>query len=1102
MKALDNKEMARLEALREYQILDTEPEEAYENIAQLAAFICNAPIVLVNFIDENRQWFKAKLGLDCREMPRSVGLSYLCQERRELVLIPDTLADEQFANNLVVTGYPNVRFYAGVPLITPRGDMVGTLCVIDRVPRELDEKQVEALKALSRQVIDQLELRRNLTEVCRFAQELKRTEKKLAHSENLLRTIIQSEPECVKLLTKDGTLLDMNPAGLAMIEADFLNQVQGRCVFPIVAAEHRQAFVNLTERVFQGETEILEFEIIGLKGNRRWLETHAAPLRDANEEIIALLSVTRDITERKQTEASLRESEQRLKIALQAAKLGSWELNLQTNELSASNQCKVNFGLPPEFELSYSALEERIHPDDRAYRQEQIQEALEQHKDYEAEYRNIWLDNSVHWLLARGQTIYEADGSPARMIGVTLDITSRKQAEEERQILLMQEQAARAEAEAARNQSINILESITDGFYTLDHQWRFIYINQQAEPLLRRKRSELLGKCIWDEFPEAVGSIFEQEYRNAVAQQVSVSFEAFYPPLDTWFGVHVYPASEALSIYFEDVSERKQAEIALQESEQRWQLALRGNNDGIWDWDPRTNEVFFSPRWREMLGYEEHEIANHIDEWKQRVHPDDLDWVLQAVQKHFGQRTPFYIAEYRMQCKDSTYKWILDRGQALWDETGNVVRMVGSHSDINDRKLAEEKLKHQNQRSQLFAEISLKIRQSLQLEEILQTTVTEVKKLLNANRVVLYRLWTDGSGTVVQEAVEPDYPAILGQKTSETCFPEEYQQAYRQGRVGAIADITKANIQDCHKEFLLQYGVKANLVVPILLRENLWGLLIAHQCDAERQWSNPEIELLQQLANQIGIALAQAQLLEQETRQREELARSNSELEQFAYVASHDLQEPLRMVTSYLQLLQRRYQGSLDAKADQFIDYAVDGAIRMQTLINDLLNFSRVNTRGQALVSVDCNSVLQLAIANLKIAIEESGAIITHDPLPEVKADASQLNQVFQNLISNAIKFRRELPLQIHIGVERKSEKEWLFSVRDNGIGIEKQYSDRIFIIFQRLHGRSKYQGTGIGLAICKKIIERHGGSIWVESELNKGSIFYFTIPDTTDKRS
>lgn len=843
MKALDNNnEAARLEALRQYQILDTEPEEAYNNIAQLAAFICGAPIVLVNFIDENRQWFKAKLGLDCTEMSRSVGLSYLCQERRETVVIPDTLAHEQFANNPVVTGYPFVRFYAGVPLITPKGDMVGTLCVIDNEPREISQKQVEALEALSRQVINELELRHNLAEVSRVAEELKRTEDKLAQSENLLRTIIESEPECVKLLAKDGTLLNMNPAGLRMIEADFLNQVQGQCIYPIVAAEHRQAFIALTESVFQGESGILEFEITGLKGNRCWLETHAVPLRNANAEIIALLSITRDITERKQTEASLRESEQRLRLALQAAKLGSWELDLKTSELSASNQFKANFGLPSEAELSYNALHERIHPDDRAYMQKRVRQSLEQRKDYEAEYRNIWSDNSVHWVLARGRASYEADGSPTRMIGVTLDIT--------------------------------------------------------------------------------------------------------------------------------------------------------------------------------------------------------------------------------------------------------------------ERKLAEEELKRQNQRSQLFAEITLKIRQSLQLEEILQTTVTEVQKLLNANRVVIYRLWTDGSGTVVQEAVEPDYPPVLGQNTSDTCFPEEYQQAYRQGRVSAIADITKANIQPNHKEFLLKYGVKANLVVPILLRENLWGLLIVHQCDTERQWSNLEIELLQQLANQIGIALAQAQLLSQETRQREELARSNSELEQFAYVASHDLQEPLRMVTSYLQLLQRRYKGSLDAKADEFIDYAVDGAVRMQALINDLLSFSRVNTRGQPFVRVDCSTVFQRAIANLKIAIEESGAIITHDPLPEVMADATQLTQIFQNLIGNAIKFRKEGQVQIHIGVVKESENEWQFSVKDNGIGIEAQYSDRIFVLFQRLHGRSMYPGTGIGLAICKKIVERHGGRIWVESELGKGSIFYFTIPNTTGKRS
>ncbi|MBU7585487.1 MAG: GAF domain-containing protein [Nostoc sp. TH1S01] len=732
-----NHEQARLEALRRYQILDTEPEQAYDNLARLAAFICGTSIALVNFIDENRQWFKAKLGIDVPEMPRNVGLSYLCLERKDIVVINDTLKNEQYAANPAVKGYPNVRFYAGVPLVSPDGQILGTLCAIDPTPRELNQQQIEALSALGRQVISQLELRRNLAE-------------------------------------------------------------------------------------------------------------------------------------RQRTEAFLRESDQRLKLALQAAKLGSWQLDLKTTELSASSQCHINFGLSPEVEFTYNKLLECIHPDDRSYMQACVREAIENHGDYEAEYRCIWTDNSIHWILARGTVIYDADNQPIRMTGVTLDVTDRKQSEEE--------------------------------------------------------------------------------------------------------------------------------------------------------------------------------------------------------------------------------------------------------------------LKRQNLRSQLFSEITLKIRESLQLEEILQTTVKEVQKLLQADRVVIFRLWADGSGTVVQEAVLPGWPVVLGQNILDPCFQEDYVEKYRQGRISAIFDIATADIQDCHKEFLQQFGVKANLVVPILIRDGIWGLLIAHQCAHPRHWNNFETELLLQLANQIGIALSQAQLLEQETRHVQELARSNSELEQFAYVASHDLQEPLRMVTSYLQLLDRKYSNQLDATADQFINYAVDGARRMQNLINDLLNYSRVTTRGQPFVEVNCAEIVEQAIANLKFAIEDSGAEITYNHLPIIKADPIQLTQVFQNLIGNAIKFRRDIPPRIHIGVFRADEgdggkggqgknyvstplsptpnsplptpHEWLFSVSDNGIGLEAQYAERIFVIFQRLHGRSKYPGTGIGLAICKKIIERHGGRIWVESEPSQGSNFYFTIPDQTGQQS
>ncbi|HVU87616.1 MAG TPA: PAS domain S-box protein [Pirellulales bacterium] len=227
--------------------------------------------------------------------------------------------------------------------------------------------------------------------------------------------------------------------------------------------------------------------------------------------------------------------------------------------------------------------------------------------------------------------------------------------------------------------------------------------------------------------------------------------------------------------------------------------------------------------------------------------------------------------------------------------------------------------------------------------------------------------------------------------------------------------------------------------------------------------------------------------------QAEDYARSNAELEQFAYVASHDLQEPLRMVASYCQLLQRRYKGKLDADADDFINFAVDGARRMQVLINDLLTYSRAGRRDLALAETDCEQVLSDVMSNLQTAIEEREAVITHDPLPTVMADRGQLTQVLQNLVANAIKFSKCRP-KVHIASERIDD-EWRIAVRDHGIGIAPEYAERIFEIFKRLHGWGEYPGTGIGLAVCKKLVERHGGRIWVESTPEQGSTFFFTLP-------
>jgi light-regulated signal transduction histidine kinase (bacteriophytochrome) len=287
---------------------------------------------------------------------------------------------------------------------------------------------------------------------------------------------------------------------------------------------------------------------------------------------------------------------------------------------------------------------------------------------------------------------------------------------------------------------------------------------------------------------------------------------------------------------------------------------------------------------------------------------------------------------------------------------------------------------------------------------------------------------------------------------------------------------------------------REGLDVPVILVSGALGELTAVECIKQGAADYVLKDNLAWLPESVRRAMRERRLREEHEQSQQELARSNRDLEQFAYVASHDLQEPLRMVAIYTQLLAERYQGRLDSDADKYIHYAVDGALRMQKLVQDLLAFSRVGRPEVALQSADCNAVLQAGLKNLEAAIQESGAVVEHAQLPVVMADSPQLVQVFQNLISNAIKFRGSGPPSIRVSAETKG-KEWVFSVADNGIGIAPEHVESVFVIFRRLNTRAEYPGNGIGLSICKKIIERHGGRIWVESEVGHGSTFRFTLP-------
>jgi signal transduction histidine kinase len=410
--------------------------------------------------------------------------------------------------------------------------------------------------------------------------------------------------------------------------------------------------------------------------------------------------------------------------------------------------------------------------------------------------------------------------------------------------------------------------------------------------------------------------------------------------------------------------------------------------------------------------------------------------------------------------------------------------------DITERKQAEDEIARRNRELSVLYKVSQGSLQSLDLQIMLDHVTPTMIQELGGTAGGIYVLEPDGVTLTLR--------SYFGHS-------EEFVNSVRQLKRGegisgkAVSEgkpiVLRLDAYPTERltHLVTQSGFQTMVSAPLMAGGEAIGALNLGFREV-RTFSPGELRLLETIGQILGTAMQNAQLYTQVQELVSNLERSNAELERFAYVASHDLQEPLRMVTSYLQLLERRYKDKLDGDALEFINYAVDGSNRMKTLISDLLAYSRVGTRGKEFTLIDCEDVLGRVLNTLQVSIEENKAKVTHDPLPKVMADDAQLESLFQNLIGNAIKFHSQKQPRIHVGV-KKDEKNWVFSVSDNGIGIDPQFFERLFIIFQRLHNREDYPGTGIGLAISKRIVERHGGRIWIESQPKKGSTFFFTLP-------
>lgn len=491
----------------------------------------------------------------------------------------------------------------------------------------------------------------------------------------------------------------------------------------------------------------------------------------------------------------------------------------------------------------------------------------------------------------------------------------------------------------------------------------------------------------------------------------------------------------------------------LWESAHLYQILFENVNEGLLVLDAATMKVILCNQIAATTyGFDSPEDAlgvNPLD----FVHPDDRGRALTAITVDMLDKDLKQPNEFRTISKNGDVRWVSAVGTRI-EYRGELLGLI-SFRDITDSKQAQEELRESKEKLRLIFECIG--------DGIIVTDLTGRIVEVNESSVLLH-------GYCNKEELTGKNGADLIAVQERLKAAEVLKQTFVSGNRGQL-EYTALDKDG------REYDGEATAAV---LRDSSGepaGLIFVERDVTERKRKE---ELLRRMV--------------------EDLERSNAELQQFAYVASHDLQEPLRMIASYVELLEEDYADKLDANANEFIQYSVEGATRMQEMIQALLEYSRVGTRGRPFELNDCSEVLAQVLADLRISIEENGAVVTSDQLPTVLADGIQMGQLFQNLIGNAIKFRKEEPPRIHIAAEERGE-DWLFSVRDNGIGIDSEYRDRIFVIFQRLNDREEYPGTGIGLSVCKKIVERHGGKIWIESEPGEGATFYFTIPKEGAKR-
>jgi PAS domain S-box-containing protein len=866
----------------------------------------------------------------------------------------------------------------------------------------------------------------------------------LETNEARFRALVENGGDVVFILTPEGDPTYISPSienvlGYSQEEAYEINMIDVMHTDDLsIVHEDLEACLEKP-----GETlKVTPARIRHKNGDYRWMEgTITNMLHDPV--INGIVDNFRDVTDRVKAEQKIQEAKDKYQSLIQTINGVVWEAEPDTLHVTyMSPQALPILGHDPEvWRSTIGFWKEHIHPEDREHTYARFKELTHAGKNHELEYRYKKGNGEYTWV-RDVITVLQKKGHPTVVRGMIIDIN---------EIIEAQKQLIKTEKKYR-----NVVEHSTNMFYQHDTEGILNYVSPQSMKFLGYPPEEAMRN--WTEYITDNPINLEGEKHTIKALETGETQPPYELELRTaydkiiWVEVHEAPFIEDGEVTgivgsLTDITERKKYEEQLSKSLERYDYASKATRDAIYDWDIVNDDLHWGEGFRKLFGHKPGEGTYPIKKYNESVHPTDRDEAFDDLQYTLKDASmDKWSYEYRFQRSDGSYAHVIENGYIIRNEDGEAIRMIGALRDITEKKNDK-----------------IKLEEAYKEKEAILESIDDGFFTVNKSWTVTY--WN----VQAERLMHTPKRKIIDQNLWDV-FDDAIDNASYTNYHRAMHQNVTVTFEDYYEPIDKWFDISAY--------PSPEGISVFFKDITERKKSQQELERLN---------------TELESRALE-LAASNEELEQFAYVASHDLQEPLRMVTSFLTQLEKKYSDELDEKANQYIHFAVDGAKRMRQIILDLLNYSRLNQDKSKREEVDLNSILEDVKALERSHIEEANAQIIANTLPTIYANPGPIKQVFQNLINNSIKYHKPDSNPIIELTYSETDTHWKFELKDNGIGIDEDFQDNIFQIFQRLHTRDQYSGTGIGLAITRKIIERHGGEIWVESKIDEGSTFYFTL--------